>query len=126
MKRVSFVVRPEDVPTYAPAGAHKGTVNRRLISGQNLELILGEIAAGGVAEPHYHDPEEQAIYLLEGKCLIEIEGKSQEMHPGQAAYFAPGQLHKVVPIGGPIRVIVVYAPPLPEGAGAFKSPTHSN
>jgi quercetin dioxygenase-like cupin family protein len=80
----------------------------------------------GVAEPHYHDPEQQVLYLLEGKCLIEIEGKSQEMHRGQAAYFAPGQLHKVVPIGGPIRVIVVYAPPLPEGAGAFKSPTHSN
>ncbi len=126
MKRASFVVGPEDVPTYAPAGAHKGTVNRRLVSGQNLELILGEIAAGGSAEPHYHDPEEQVLYLLEGKCLIEIEGKSQEMHPGEATYFAPRQLHKVVPIGGLIKVIVLYAPPLPEGAGAFKSLTPSN
>ncbi len=51
MKRASFVVRPEDVPTYAPAGAHKGTVNRRLVSGQNLELILGEIAAETKGKP---------------------------------------------------------------------------
>lgn len=125
MKMASFVVRKEDVPAYEPAGAHKGTVNRRLVRGQNLELILGEIAAEGVAERHFHDPEEQALYLLKGKCLVEIEGKTQEMHPGQVAYFAPGELHKVVPIRGPIKVIVVYAPPLPEGAAAFKSVTPS-
>jgi quercetin dioxygenase-like cupin family protein len=123
MKKASFVVRPEDVPTYAPAAAHTGTVNRRLVRGQNVEVILGEISPGGGAEAHYHDKEEQVIYLLEGRCVVEIEGKSIEMHTGEAAYFAPGERHKIIAAFGPHKILVIYAPPLPEGASAFKLPT---
>jgi quercetin dioxygenase-like cupin family protein len=126
MKRSSFVVKPADIPAYAPAGAHRGTVNRRLISGRNFELILGEMAAGGMAETHFHGPEEQAVYLLEGKCRVEIEGKSQEILPGEAVYFAPGQPHKLTPIGGPVKILVIYAPPFLRGPAPSKHRPISN
>jgi hypothetical protein len=112
MKRVSFVVKPANIPAYAPAGAHRGTVNRRLICGGNFELILGKMAAGGVASISW--------------CRVEIEGKSQEILPGETFYFAPGQPHKLMPIGGPVKILVIYAPPFLRGPAPSKHRPISN
>lgn len=125
MEKAVFVVRPEELSTYSPV-AHTGTINRRLIGSEivgakNVEVILGEIEATGSAEAHYHDVAEQAIYLLEGKCLVEVEGESDKMRPGDMAFFAPGKRHKVMPVGGPIRVLVIYSPPLGDATTAFRA-----
>jgi quercetin dioxygenase-like cupin family protein len=120
-----FIVRPESLNTYCPPG-HKSTVNRKLIGcdtvgAKKLEVILGEVESAGLAETHYHDVAEQAVYLLEGRCLIELEGEKQEMKPGDAAFFPPGKRHRVVPIGGPIKILVIYSPPLADVATGFKT-----
>lgn len=125
MEKAVFVVRPGDVPTYSPA-AHRGTVNRRLIGRETvgaskLEVVLGEVEPGGLAETHYHDSAEQAIYLLEGECLVEVEGESYHMKPGDMAFFPPGVRHKVAPVGGPIKALVIYSPPLEDATTAFKT-----
>jgi quercetin dioxygenase-like cupin family protein len=125
MEKASFVVRPGEVSTYSPA-AHRGTVNRRLISSETvgaskLEVVLGETEPGGLAEAHYHDSAEQAIYFLEGECLVEVEGESHHMKPGDMAFFPPGIRHKVVPVGGPIKALVIYSPPLADATTAFKT-----
>ena len=125
MGEAAFVVRPEELSAYSPA-AHRGTINRRLIGSEtvgarNMEVVLGEVASTGVAEAHYHDAAEQAVYLLGGRCLVEIEGESREMRPGDMAFFAPGKRHKVIPVGGPIRALVIYSPPLGDATVAFKT-----
>ena len=125
MEKAVFVVRPEQLATYSPA-AHTGTINRKLIGSEivgakNMEVILGEIESTGLAEAHYHDVAEQAIYLLEGKCLVEVDGESDQMRPGDMAFFAPGKRHKVIPVGGPIKVLVIYSPPLGDASTAFKT-----
>jgi len=125
MEKPGFVVRPEGLHTYCPP-RHKSTINRKLIGSdtvgaKNMEVILGEVESEGLAETHYHDVAEQALYLLEGRCLVEVEGESQEMKPGDMAFFAPGKRHKVVPLGGPIKIIVVYSPPLPYVAIGFRT-----
>lgn len=125
MEKAAFVVRPGELSTYSPA-AHAGTINRRLIGSEtvgaeNMEVVLGEMASTGLAEAHYHDVAEQAIYLLEGKCLVEVAGESEEMRPGDMAFFAPGKQHKVIPVGGPIKALVIYSPPLGDATTAFKT-----
>ena len=125
MEKAAFVVRPEDVSTYFPA-AHTGTVNRRLIGSEtvgakSMEVVLGEVESTGLAEAHYHDVAEQAIYLLEGKCLVEVEGESREMRPGDVAFFAPGKRHRAIPVGGPVKVLVIYSPPLGDATSSFKT-----
>ena len=125
MEKAVFVVRPEQLPSYSPA-AHVGAINRKLIGtetvgAKNVEVILAEIESTGLAEAHYHDVAEQAMYLLEGKCLVEVEGDSGEMQPGDMAFFAPGRRHKIIPVGGPIRVLVIYSPPLGDAHTAFRT-----
>ena len=125
MKKTDYMVRPGELPTYSPE-AHAGTVNRRLISketvgARNIEVVSGEVGLGGMAEAHYHDVAEQAMYLLEGKCQVEVEGESFEMGPGDMAFFPPGARHKAVPVGGPIKVLVIYSPPLADATIAFRT-----
>jgi quercetin dioxygenase-like cupin family protein len=125
MEKAVFVVRPGEVPTYSPA-AHRGTVNRRLIGRENvgasnMEVVLGETEPAGLAEAHYHDSAEQAMYILEGKCLVEAAGESHPMGPGDMVFFPPGVRHKVVPVGGPIKALVIYSPPLGDATTAFKT-----
>jgi len=125
MEKAAFLVRPEQLSTYSPE-AHVGTINRRLIGSEtvgakNMEVVLGEVKSTGLAEVHYHDVAEQAIYLLEGKCRIEVEGESDEMRRGDIAFFAPGKRHRVIPVGGPIKLLIIYSPPLGDATTAFRT-----
>ncbi len=124
-EKAAFVVRSGEVSAYSPA-AHRGTVNRRLIGRETvgaskLEVVLGEVEPGGLAEAHYHDSAEQAVYFLEGECLVEVEGESYHLGPGDMAFFPPGTRHKAVPVGGPMKVLVIYSPPLADATTAFKT-----
>lgn len=123
MQRI--VIKPSEVQTYSPA-AHRGTVNRRLIgpetvSSKNLEIVMGIVEPSGLAEEHYHEKAEQVVYLLEGKCIVEVEGQSAQMEAGDICFFPPGKKHKVVPVGGAIKALVIYSPPLENATTAFKT-----
>ena len=51
MEQPPRIVHPDTLPSYSPPG-HGGTVNRRLVEaslGAGLEMVLGEVAAGGAA-----------------------------------------------------------------------------
>ncbi|MFQ5520424.1 MAG: cupin domain-containing protein [Candidatus Methylomirabilia bacterium] len=111
-----YIVRPEDVPTYSPP-LHAGTVNRRLVGSdvtgsEAVELVLGVVEPGGVAERHSHTVE-QAMYILEGRALVEVAEDKHEVGPGMACFFPPGVPHRVESLGpGALKALVIYAPPL--------------
>jgi mannose-6-phosphate isomerase-like protein (cupin superfamily) len=102
------VIRPEDIRPYQPAG-HAKTVNRCLFENEAVEIIEGSIEAGGGAEEHLHEEHEQMLYVLEGSerpLLI---------------YYPKGTPHGT---GGgiavPLRLLVIYAPPLGEAASVLR------
>jgi quercetin dioxygenase-like cupin family protein len=111
-----YIVRPEDVPAYSPP-LHAGTVNRRLIGkdvngSTQVELVLGVLEPGGVAERHSHDGQEQGFYVLEGRALVEVGSLvKEEVGPGTACFFPMGVPHRVEALT-PLRALVIYAPPL--------------
>jgi len=113
---VRYIVRPEEVATYSPP-LHAGTVNRRLVGkdvngSRAVEVVLGVVEPGGVAERHTHEVE-QAMYVLEGRALVEVLETKQEVGPGTACFFPPGVAHRVESLGpGPLKALVIYAPPL--------------
>lgn len=117
MRLSNCIVRTNQLKPYSP-DAHAGTVNMRIIGqetvgARNVEVVLGIIDPGGQAEPHFHTDIEQVIYLLEGRVEVGMRGEKEEMEPGDAVYFPPGEKHQVDVLGDqPARLLVIYAPPL--------------
>lgn len=113
----NYIVHLSDVPTYSPAG-HSRTTNRRLLrpgagGSSRFEVIYGEIAPGGQADPHVHQIQEQAIYVLTGKGEVEIEGRRYVVGPQDFIYLPPGTTHKVTPLEeSSLKLLIIYAPPL--------------
>ena len=126
---MKYIVRPEEVLAYSPP-LHAGTVNRRLVGkdvtgSQAVEVVLGVVEPGGVAERHTHEVE-QAMYILEGHALVDVAEARQEVGPGTACFFPPGVPHRVESLGpGPLKALVIYAPPLERSTAAQPLPTPS-
>jgi quercetin dioxygenase-like cupin family protein len=117
-----YIVTADEVPAYSPP-LHSGTVNRRLVGrtvngSQAVEVVLGVVEPGGVAERHTHEVE-QAMYILEGRARVEVAGEVRECGPGTTCFFPPGIAHRVESIGpAPLRALVIYAPPLERSTAA--------
>lgn len=111
------VIRPSQLPGYSPAN-HHGTINVRLVGpetgARHMEVVLGEIVAGGNALPHAHPGLEQAVYVLEGTAVAGIDGKEQEVGPGDFMFFPEGVFHSLKVTSGRIKLLVIYAPPYGE------------
>jgi quercetin dioxygenase-like cupin family protein len=96
---------------------HAGTVNRRLVGrdvngSAQVEVVLGVLEPGGVAKRHSHGAQEQAVYILEGRALVEVGDRvKEEVGPGTACFFPVGMPHRVEALT-PVRALVIYAPPL--------------
>ena len=106
-----------ELPKYIPPG-HRGTVNVRLVEKDfcgAYEMAIGVVQPGGEAEPHLHESEHQAIYVLEGKCDVGLGDRPVvECGPGAVIEIPPRLMHSVVAKGDdPLKVLIVYSPPLP-------------
>jgi mannose-6-phosphate isomerase-like protein (cupin superfamily) len=102
------VIRPEDVQPYRPAG-HAKTVNRCLFENDQVEIIEGSIEIGGGADEHLHHEHEQLLYVLEGSAMPML------------IYYPRGVPHGT---GGgisvPLKLLVIYSPPLGEARSGRK------
>lgn len=54
------------------------------------------------------------MYVLEGTAVAGIDGKEQEVHPGDVMFFPEGVFHSIRVTSDRIRLLVVYAPPYGE------------
>ncbi|MBM4332853.1 MAG: cupin domain-containing protein [Deltaproteobacteria bacterium] len=112
-----YVTHLKDLPSYTPAG-HSKTTNYRLLGpgpggSDHIEVVLGQIEYGGRADPHTHASEEQAIFVMEGKALVEIAEEREVIGPNDFIYLPAGTPHKVAPMEGkPLKLLIIYAPPL--------------
>jgi len=114
------VVHVDALPAYSPPG-HGGTVNRRLVEaslGAGLEMVLGEVGAGGEAHPHSHDSAWQIVMVLDGVLEHSEPGQPPQRCPaGSVIRIPPGLVHGARAVDGPARVVVIYSPPLPAQGG---------
>lgn len=106
----------DSLPAYGPPG-HSGTRNVRLVDKSfcgTFEMILGEIAPGGSADPHAHADEHQVIYILAGRAAVTLgEEPTRACGPGTVIRIPPGLTHAVDSVGEtPLKLIVLYSPPL--------------
>ena len=76
----------------------------------NQSLAEATIPAGAETERHYHKISEEFYYLLAGSGIMEIDGISQEVKPGDAILIPAGAWHQIRAIE-PLQFLCCCAPP---------------
>ena len=81
---------------------------------QTLCRVNESVVRVGVIEGDYHwhkhDDEDEFFYLVEGKFLIDLEGRTVELAPGQGFVVPKGTMHRP---RAPERTVILMV----EGAG---------
>jgi quercetin dioxygenase-like cupin family protein len=121
-----YHIIPSEMPSYSPAN-HTGTKNTRLIGprvngAKYLEIALGEIERHEGSPPHAHPDLEQAVYILEGEALANINGVPHHVKAGEMMYFPEKVFHDIKILSEKIKMLVIYAPPYDENPAKVMHP----
>ena len=85
----------------------KGT-NRKVLQGSNLTMLFLDREAN-VVQDHSH-PQEQVVYLLEGRLKVTLEGEgTREVEAGNAVQIPGGLPHRIETLTQ-ARIVSVYSP----------------
>lgn len=77
---------------------------------QNQSLAEARLPAARSTQRHYHKVSEEFYYLLEGTALMEIDGESREVNPGDAILIPPGAWHQITATTD-LLILCCCAPP---------------
>jgi mannose-6-phosphate isomerase-like protein (cupin superfamily) len=77
---------------------------------RNQSLAEARIAAGNATQRHFHRIAEEFYFILEGSGLMEIDGTSREVGPGDAILIPPGAWHTIQATQN-LRFLCCCAPP---------------
>jgi mannose-6-phosphate isomerase-like protein (cupin superfamily) len=77
---------------------------------RNQSLAEARIAAGNATQRHFHRIAEEFYFILEGSGLMEIDGTSREVGPGDAILIPPGAWHTIQATQD-LRFLCCCAPP---------------
>lgn len=99
----------------APFTTKDGSTIRSLLDLSNAPVVNQSLAeatlpAGGETERHYHKVSEELYYLLAGSGLMEIDGTTREVVPGDAILIPPGAWHQIRATE-PLQFLCCCAPP---------------
>ena len=78
---------------------------------RNQSLAEATLAPGQSTERHYHRESEEIYFLLEGGGLMEVEGETREVVPGDAVLIPPGAQHTLRAGPEGARLLCCCAPP---------------
>ncbi len=61
----------------------------------NQSLAEASLPPGTATERHYHKVSEELYFILEGKALMEMNGDTREVQPGDGILIPPGVWHQI-------------------------------
>src|SRR5919197_2483893 len=83
----------------------------RTVDTPRFNFSIIEIAAGRELEPHVHEGEDDAFYILEGELIFTVEGRDMAAPPGTFVLVPPGIEHAFRNKGAtPVRMLNIHAP----------------
>ncbi len=77
---------------------------------QNQSLAEASVPVGQPTERHYHKLSEEFYFILDGQGMMEIDGDTREVGPGDAILIPPGAWHQITATQ-PLRFLCCCAPP---------------
>ena len=78
---------------------------------EKQSLAEATVPAGGATERHYHKLSEEFYFILEGSGMVEIDGESKHVHPGDAILIPRKSWHQIMAAGSSLRFLCCCAPP---------------
>ena len=79
---------------------------------RNQSLAEARLPPGASTTAHRHLKTEEIYYILEGQGLMELEGETRRVGPGDAIAIPPGSRHQITNIGqGLLKFLCCCAPP---------------
>ena len=78
---------------------------------EKQSLAEATVPAGGATERHYHKLSEEFYFILEGSGMVEIDGESRHVNPGDAILIPPGAWHQIMAADANLRFLCCCAPP---------------
>lgn len=117
-QKSTIVNPPVEVRTLSdqpPFTTKDGSTIRSLLDLSNApvskqSLAEASLPAGGSTQRHWHRDSEEFYFLLEGRGVMEIDGDSREVGPGDAILIPPGAWHQLTATE-PLRLLCCCAPP---------------
>ena len=95
------------------AGRRVGNVEFLARTADTPRFTFGiiDFAPGRELEPHVHDDEDDAFYILEGELTFVVDGETVPAPPGTFVLVPPGVEHGFRNDGtGPVRMLNIHAP----------------
>lgn len=77
---------------------------------ENQSLAEASLPVGAATDRHYHKVSEELYFLLEGEGIMEINGTSRPVAPGDAILIPPGAWHQITATTA-LRFLCCCAPP---------------
>ena len=100
-----MIVKNDQIEEHKLPGLLHRTVAGPLQGFQTLEVWVQTVDPGAATPVHRHDCEE-AIVILEGHGVMEIEGLKQEFEPGNTLVVPRNAVHQVTCSGSePLRLV---------------------
>jgi mannose-6-phosphate isomerase-like protein (cupin superfamily) len=101
--------------TQAPFTTKDGSTIRSILDRANApvanqSLAEASVPAGHATERHYHKQSEEFYFVLEGAGLMEIDGETRNVSPGDAILIPPGAWH-TIRAATDLRFLCCCAPP---------------
>jgi len=73
-------------------------------------LAEASLPGGSSTDRHWHGESEEIYFILEGRGLMEIDGDTRDVGPGDAVLIPPGAWHQII-AAEPLRFLCCCAPP---------------
>jgi mannose-6-phosphate isomerase-like protein (cupin superfamily) len=77
---------------------------------QHQSLAEASLPAGAATQKHYHKIAEEIYFILEGAALMDLNGQTQPVGPGDAILIPPHAWHQIT-AHTPLRFLCCCAPP---------------
>lgn len=102
--------------TVAPFTTKDGSEIRELLAHRNScirnqSLAEARLPPGGKTTRHFHPKTEEIYYITDGTALMEIDGETRAVGPGDAIAIPPGAKHQITNTGTTLlRLLCCCAP----------------
>jgi len=92
-------------------------VGQGALASQQLTMGVTEIPPHTRLASHTHSKEDEAIYVMEGEGVVEVDGKEERIGQGVAILLPSGSDHLIENRGASVmRFVFAFSPPVAVGS----------